>query len=543
MENLEISGNLVDIIGERIFPAKITVENGKISKIERASEKLDEYLIPGFVDSHIHIESSMLPPAEFARLAVVHGTVATVSDPHEIANVLGIEGVNYMIKNGEQVPFKFYFGAPSCVPATPFETSGAEIGAEEIERLLKTDKIKYLSEMMNFPGVLNGAPDVTEKIELAEKYGKPSDGHSPGLQGEEAKKYVSAGISADHECFSMREALDKISYGMKIQIREGSAAKNFDELYPLMDTHNEMTMLCSDDKHPDDLVAGHINLLVKKAVARGVKPMDALKSATLNPVTHYNLDVGLLREGDDADFILIDNLKNFGVIETYVKGNLVARKRKSLIESVDSDIVNNFKATSKTIEDFQIEAESKNVRAIGATDGDLTTKETEAQINIENGKAVSNVDSDILKIAVVNRYENAQPAIAFIKNFGLKKGAIATSVAHDSHNIIATGVEDEDILLAVNSLIKTKGGMAVASDGSVETLPLPIAGLMTDADGYETAAKYKELTQKANSLGSKMSAPFMTLSFMALLVIPKLKLSDKGLFDGEKFEFVDLFKS
>ncbi|MDQ1266649.1 MAG: adenine deaminase [Bacteroidota bacterium] len=551
-ENI-VEGNIIDVINRRIYKGSIRVENGRISEIsENRNLDSDKYILPGFIDSHIHIESSMLTPSEFARLAVVHGTVATVSDPHEIANVLGVEGVEFMIKNGEEIPFKFYFGAPSCVPATGFETSGAEISLDDINELIYNPKIKYLSEMMNFPGVIYDSPDVMKKIEFAKnaeiyqdgklvKTGKPIDGHAPGLRGEALRKYIAAGITTDHETFELDEALEKISLGMKISIREGSAAKNFNALHKLIQTNPNMCMFCSDDKHPDDLAAGHINLLVRRALALGYDLFDVLRIASLNPAEHYSLDVGLLRIGDDADFIIVDNLNDFNIVETYIQGKKAAEAGKSLINSVKVLPVNKFNCEPKKASDFYLQPKGGKIRVISAIEGQLITDSLLEEEFIENGCLVSNIENDILKITVVNRYFNAPPALGFIKGFGLKKGAIASSVGHDSHNIIAVGVTDEDIAEAVNTVIEAKGGMVVNNGNSVEILPLPIAGLMTSEDGYETAEKYSKLNSIAKSLGTTMNAPFMTLSFMALLVIPKLKLSDRGLFDGEKFEFVGLY--
>jgi adenine deaminase len=483
----------------------------------------------------------MLVPSEFAKLAVVHGTVATISDPHEIANVCGMQGVEFMITNGKTVPFKFHFGAPSCVPATVFETAGAALNAHEIELLLKKDEINYLSEMMNFPGVLKGDEEVMKKIASAKKYDKPVDGHAPGLRGEEAKKYIDAGISTDHECFSREEALDKLQYGMKILIREGSAAKNFEALIELLNDYPDKIMFCSDDKHPDSLADGHINLLCRRAVAKGIDIFKVLQAACINPVEHYKMQVGLLRHGDAADLIVVEDLKDFKVLETYINGELVAEKGVTKIVAPKSGIINNFNCDEKKILDFRYEildffpADSINV--IEALDGQLITNKITVTPKIENGEIVSDKGNDILKMVVINRYKNAPVAKAFVKNFGLKHGAIASSVAHDSHNIIAVGVDDESICRAVNLVIKEKGGVSCIGKEDL-ILSLPVAGLMSNEDGYEVAELYTSIDRAAKDLGSQLSAPFMTLSFMALLVIPHLKLSDLGLFDGDKFEFV-----
>jgi len=539
-KSFSVTGNIVDVINRRIYPGKITITNSKISAIEKNSQTYDVYILPGFVDAHVHVESSMLIPSEFARLAVVHGTVAAVSDPHEIGNVLGIEGVRYMIENGKKVPIKFYFGAPSCVPATSFETAGAEIGPGEIREMFEKDGLHYLSEMMNYPGVLFQDPLVMEKIRIAHELNRPVDGHAPGLRGDDAKNYISAGISTDHECYSLDEALDKLKHGMKIIIREGSAAKNYEALHTLIKDNSDNVMFCSDDKHPNDLVVSHINEIVARSVAYGYDLFDVLKCACVNPVKHYNLQVGLLQAGDPADFIITNDLKNFIAKKTYINGKLVAEDGKSLIVSVNEKIVNHFNTSKKTTADFAIGGKDCIIRVIEALDGQLITNELHLPSKTEDNKIISNTDNDVLKLAVVERYKNGKPAIAFIKNSGIKKGAIASCVAHDSHNIIAVGVSDEDICNAVNAIIDNKGGISVSYDGKSEALALPVAGIMTTEDGYIVAHKYTKIDKLAKELGTELHAPFMTLSFMALLVIPQLKLSDKGLFDGKKFEFVDL---
>jgi len=537
---MEISANIVDIFNGAVFPGTIEIKNGVISRIAKDGGRYDRYIMPGFIDAHVHIESSMLVPGGFARLAVRHGTVATVSDPHEIANVLGIEGVRYMIENGSSVPFKFFFGASPCVPATKFETAGAALDPGAVEALLQKKEIRYLSEMMNFPGVINNDPDVMAKIALAKRYKKPVDGHAPGLRGEGLEKYIRAGISTDHESFTYDEGKEKISLGMNILVREGSAAKNFDALSPLIAQYPSRCMLCSDDLHPDDLVGGHINRLVKRACGTGIDTMTALRCACLNPVLHYNLDVGLLREGDGADFIEVDNLSDMNVLKTYIRGMLVAENGSSLIPCAASPHVNNFSAMAKRREDFAVRSREGRINVIEAINDQVITGRIEGRLKPRNGFIASDTGQDILKLTVVNRYAEAPPAVAFVRNFGLKRGAIAASVAHDSHNIIAVGVADEDICSAVNAVIMNKGGLSVAYNNSTETLPLPVAGLMTDEDGHEVARQYSRLSDLAKQLGSSLRAPFMTLSFMALLVIPKLKLSDRGLFDGEAFTFTGL---
>jgi adenine deaminase len=612
--SFSIQGNLVDVLNKRIFPAKVTVKDGLIHSVTEINGSFDTFILPGFIDAHVHIESSMLVPSEFAKLAVVHGTVATISDPHEIANVCGIQGVEFMIANGKTVPFKFHFGAPSCVPATIFETAGAALNAEGVKNLLASDDIFYLSEMMNFPGVLNGDEEVMKKIKAAQEFNKPVDGHAPGLRGEMARQYIEAAplnpleggtlastqgqpgevsfnlisdlesegskvlplgedlggavITTDHECFTKEEALDKLQYGMKIIIREGSAAKNFEALIDLLNDYPDMIMFCSDDKHPDSLVDGHINQLCARATAKGIDLFKILKAACINPVLHYKMKVGLLRQGDAADFIVVKDLEKFETLQTYIDGRLVADGGKSLITTNQSSVINNFNCNKKKPEDFIYKLSADNspfttdhshisLPVIEALDGQLITNKLFHSLEIRNGEIMSDAKNDILKIVVVNRYNDAPVAKAFIKNFGLNQGAIASSVAHDSHNIVAVGVDDDSICKAVNLIIEKKGGVSAASPlppdlsgqalskGEGLTTPLkemllalPVAGLMSNEDGYKVAADYTAIDQMAKEMGSTLSAPFMTLSFMALLVIPHIKLSDKGLFDGDSFQFI-----
>jgi adenine deaminase len=538
-----ISGNIVDVTNLRVFKGIVHVSNGKITAIEQVPVPEEQYILPGLIDAHVHIESSMLLPTEFARLAVVHGTVATVSDPHEIANVLGTEGVQFMIDNSKKSPFKFYFGAPSCVPATPFETSGARLGVAETEALIAMPDIWYLSEMMNYPGVIYKDEEVMAKLAAAKKAGKPVDGHAPGLKGEEARLYAQAGITTDHECFTMEEALDKIRWGMKVLIREGSAARNFDALIPLLTAHSSDIMFCSDDKHPDDLVRGHINLLVKRAIRAGYDPLQLIRACTLNPVEHYRLNTGLLRPSDDADFIIADNLSDFNILATYIRGSKVAENGSTLIKSVTEATPNNFSARSISKSDIAVKSQKGKFKIQKAFEGQLITELVYAEPLLKEGYVMSDPNRDILKMIVMNRYSHALPAINFVSGFGLKHGAIASTVAHDSHNIIAIGASDEDIVKAVNLLVANKGGIAFSDGDKSCIVPLPVAGLMSNLDGYEVADKYEEIHKLAKSLGSPLAAPYMTLSFMALLVIPALKLSDKGLFNGQTFSFTSLFEN
>jgi len=538
----KIKINYVDIIHQQIFLAEIVWKNGIIKEITHLGneDSTAHYLIPGFIDAHVHIESSMLTPVEFSRLATRHGTVASVSDPHEIANVMGLDGIHFMFENAALTPFKIFFGAPSCVPATPFETTGATLKVAKLESLFKAHEVSYLSEMMNYPGVLNKDPETLEKLALAQAFGCPIDGHAPGLLGENVKQYAQAGISTDHECSSLEEAEQKLAAGMKILIREGSAARNFDALHSLISVYPERVMLCSDDKHPDDLLAGHINQLAARALALGHNIFAVLRCACINPVTHYGLSVGQLKVGDAMDAVELMDLTSLNPLRTWVNGLLVAEHGKSLIPSVSTAPCNKFVARKVTVDDFLVPATSEKVRVIKAFDGELLTQEWQTTATIEHGMLVPDTQRDILFLTVINRYQAKPPSVALIHGFGLQQGALASTVAHDSHNIIAVGADIASLCLAINGIIEQQGGIALSYQGEVELLALPVAGLMSDRDGDSVAKHYAQLDRRAKQLGSTLRAPFMTLSFMALLVIPELKLSDQGLFDGRSFQFTSL---
>ncbi|MDA3954763.1 MAG: adenine deaminase [Bacteroidales bacterium] len=536
-----ISGKIVDIIERRIFNATIKVTNSKIVEIQESTQENDNYIIPGFIDAHVHIESSMLIPTSFARAAVKNGTVATVSDPHEIANVLGVDGVKFMIKNGKKSPFKFYFGAPSCVPATSFETSGAVIDSADIKELMANPDIHYLAEMMNFPGVIFQDEEVLKKIKYAHDSNKPVDGHAPGLFGEDLNKYAAQKITTDHECTSVKEAIEKINRGIKIQIREGSAAKNFENLFPLIESHPAKVMFCTDDCHPDDLVKGHINKVVSRAIGKGADVFDVISAATKIPKEHYNLDVGLLQVGDPADFIIVNNLCDFDVSKTYINGDLVYENGVVLIEKQSETSPNNFNCKPISISDILVPERGKSIQVIVAKDGDLVTGKEIIEPTIKDGHIVSDINKDILKIVIVNRYKNTKPQVGFIKNFKLKKGAIAGSIAHDSHNIIAIGTNDIEIVNAINTVIDNKGGIVAYDENKLKQLKLEVAGLMSTGEAEDVAKRYHEVHSMAKELGSELTAPFMTMAFMALLVIPELKIGDKGMFDVTKFAFTSLF--
>jgi len=539
-----ISGNIVDVVSKTIIRGIVKFENGKITEIIKSDHVDNQYIIPGFVDAHIHIESSMMLPAEFARYSVIHGTIACVCDPHEVANVCGIEGIDYMIENGNHSPLKFYFGAPSCVPSTHFETSGAELDADAVEALLKRDDIYFLAEMMNFPGVIHKNKQVYAKLEAAKRVGKPIDGHAPELKGEDLIAYTAGGITTDHECITLAEAEAKIALGMIIQIREGSAAKNFDDLLPLLDKYPDKIMFCSDDKHPDDLMRnGHIDTLARRAVAAGYDAVDVLRICSFTPIKHYKLDVGLLQQGDDADFVVVNNLVDFDVKATYIRGEMVSEGNvPTFPRYVPTDLINQFNARKITIEQLRVNPTGSMLKVINVDDGQLFTHEILCKPKIENGNVVSDTENDVLKLVVYNRYQPSTPAIGFIKNIGLKRGALASTVAHDSHNIVAVGTSDREIASAINQIIDSKGGILACENDKTCLLSLPVCGLLSDLEGNVIAEGYEKVDAMAKELGSILHAPFMTVAFMSLLVIPELKLGDKGLFDGRNFKFVELME-
>lgn len=537
-----IKGRLVDLETGSIRASAVSIEGGRIASIEPIADvEASTLLIPGFVDAHVHIESSMLPPTEFGRLATAHGTVAVVADPHEIANVLGEAGVRFMLEEGERTPLKCFFGVPSCVPATSFETAGATLGVAEVERLLDDPRVLHLAEVMNWPGVLARDPELMAKIAAAKVRGKHVDGHAPGVRGEDAVRYAAAGIETDHESFTLDEALDKIAAGMKVAMREGSAARNLEALRPLLDSHPDQVFLCTDDCHPDGLVAGHIDAIARRAIAAGHDPLAVLRAASLNPIRHYGLPIGLLRVGDPADFLEVDDLRSLRVLRTVVDGVVVAERGHSLVPFQPTACPNQWGATAPPAEAYRLKAAGSSVRSIRAHDGQLVTDEEIVSARIEDGWALPDPSRDLLLIAVANRYHNAKPALAFVRGVGLTRGAIASSVAHDSHNVVAVGADSDSLARAVAAVFEAKGGLAVVDGAQVEVLPLPIAGLMSPLPGDQVAAAYGALDAHARELGSQLGAPFMTLSFLALLVIPALKLSDLGLFDGRRFEFVGGF--
>ncbi|MDR0659913.1 MAG: adenine deaminase [Prevotellaceae bacterium] len=542
-ESMRLSGYIADVESGMFFQGKISIKGGKIEKIERCEVENPQYILPGLVDSHVHIESSMLTPSEFARVAVRNGVVAVVADPHEIANVMGVEGVRFMMDNADQAKLKFYWGVPSCVPAAPFDISGAILGASEVGELLSDPRATHLGEMMNFPGVVSNDPEVLAKIEKAKQLDKPVDGHAPGLAGEDLKKYVASGISTDHEAIDICEAEEKLHLGMKILIREGSAAKNFENLYPLVNQYPSQVMFCTDDCHPDDLLKGTINLLVKRGVKKGLDFFNLIKAASINPVKHYNLGVGQLRVGEPADFIVVDNPDDFNIRQTYINGEQVYSSEEDIVlPTVKVNPINNFKAKQINTKSLEVVAKGgKKIRVMEVIDKEIYTKLLEVELTVADGKVVPDLDKDILKIVVVNRYEPTLPVVGFVKGTGITYGAICSSVAHDSHNIIAIGADDSSLVEVINEIIEAKGGIGVHNGKATEIFPLPIAGIMSTEIAEAAAAAYEYLQEKAKRLGTTLTAPFMIMAFLALIVIPELKIAAGGLFDVTKFQPVDLF--
>lgn len=538
-----IEGNFVDVYHRKIFPAKIEIENGKISSIVENSNKYEQYIIPGFIDAHVHIESSMLLPVEFSKMIIKHGTVAIVNDPHEIANVVGSEGVKFMIENAKDSFVKMFFTIPSCVPATSFDFSGGRISFEDVKSLLQSYPFVGLSEMMNVPGVLSKDSEVIQKLEIIRNANLVIDGHAPGLNGDNLKNYIESGITTDHECTSLNEALEKIHLGMKILIREGSAAKNYESLKTLIDLYPDQVMFCTDDSHPGDIIhLGHIDKMVRRALKDGFDLFNVLKVASINPVRHYGLNVGTLQIGDPADFSIVNNLDDFDVISVYINGFEKYSCDKVVVEMeskhIDSFIyLNRFDRTPIELSDLK-KTVGNNLLCIEVFDGEIVTGKrffsfSSAPINFQ-----SDLERDILKLVYLNRYSNIESQIGFIHGMGLKRGAFATSISHDSHNIIAVGCTDAELLLAINTVISNKGGLVVVNGEEVSVLPLPIAGIMTDKNGIEVAQIWDELVLKLQQMGSPLSSPFMTLSFMALIVIPELKIGEQGLFEYSKFDFI-----
>lgn len=535
--NFTITGVVFDPILRESFGATLRIQDGKIAKIEKDSNIKHPIILPGFVDSHVHIESSMLTPSNFAKAAVKHGTVAVVTDPHEIANVAGVKGVEFMINDAKGSDFKFYFGAPSCVPASPFDECFEPFTPEIIEGLMKREDIHFLAEMMNFPGVIYKSESVMQIIDKAHSVQKPVDGHVPGLSGDALKSYVSVGITTDHECFTLEEALEKIKLGMKILIRDGSAAKNFSALHPLIKEYSKHLMFCTDDCHPDELLHGHINLKVKQSLALGYDVFDVLQVSSVNPVNHYKLNLGLLQEGDSADFLVVDNLQNLNIQSTFINGADVLETKESLIKLYSA--LNYVFPNSFNPSNLNLKVASSKVKAIEVINDELITNTV--VVNNEAETLSCNLNEDILKIAVLSRYKDNELSVGLIKGFGMKKGAIAASIAHDSHHIISVGCDNASIEKCLEFIIKNRGGVCYFDGEQLHGLPLPVYGLMTDSTAEVAASAYEIINSKVIADGCKLKAPFMTMSFMSLSVIPHLKITPAGLFDVDKFNYTKLF--
>jgi adenine deaminase len=534
-----IEGNLVDVVREAVFPARIETSHGIITLIERVDKEFRDFLVPGLIDAHIHIESSLLSPSRFAEAAVPHGTTAVIADPHEIANVLGLEGIDYMVRDAAAVPLRFYFTAPSCVPATPFETSGAVLGPREVEKLLERDNFIALGELMNYPGAIRGDPDVIAKIDVARRLRKPVDGHCPLLSGEPLRAYVGLGISTDHECTTAAEALEKHALGMRVMVREGSVSKDLEALAPFARDHE--FLLVSDDLLLPDLLRGHLDRSLAAAVSLGIDPFRALRAATINPARHYGLPLGLLEAGRMADIVRVADLGSFRILEVYIGGRRAAGQGRPTFVARPEPLPGRLSVRERSPRDFAVRASgpSAKVRSIGLVKDSLLTQSLKATLSVEDGLVMPDADRDILRIAVVNRYRDAPVANGFVTGFGLKDGAIAGSVAHDSHNIIAVGAGAGDVADAVNRVIREGGGFSACASGRGAILPLPVAGLMSAEPAAAVGETLDRLHAMAEAQGSTIPRPFMAMSFLSLLVIPSLKIGDRGLFDVDAFRFVE----
>lgn len=534
-----IEGNLIDIENREFYPCEIAIADGKIVSIDRNSNSYDHYISPGFIDAHVHVESSMLMPTEFSKRVIPNGTVGVVADPHEIANVLGIEGVRLMVTNGEKAPLKFHWGIPSSVPATPFDKTSGVLTVKDTEELAKTGQFSLLSEVMNIPGVLDNDPEILDKIAIAKKYHLRIDGHSPDLRGDKLSTYIAHGIETDHESSTLEEAEEKISKGMNILIREGSAAKNYEALKSLIATNTENVMFCTDDSHADDLLEqGHINKIVKMAFRDGFGIFDVLQIACINPVKFYHLDVGTLHIGDKADFIILDDLASLNIVGTYINGQEVyLRGIEREYPDVKIPLLNVFHHDQIIVSEIETSV-SGEVTCIQVIPDSILTEKKVVSFGKEPVRFQSDVEADLLKIIYLNRYFNSKPQVGFIFGIGLKRGAFASSISHDSHNVVAIGCTDEDLVAAINVIIQEKGGLAVQQGNKGLSLPLPVGGIMSDKTGQEVADQYSKLNLELHQMGCPLNSPFMTLSFMSLIVIPRLKIGEKGIFDVDRFEFI-----
>ena len=551
----KIKGHIVDVVRREIYDGELVIEGEKIVEVKRCElperEKPWPYLMPGFIDGHVHIESSMIVPHKFARIAVSHGTIGVIADPHEIGNVLGVEGVNYMIRSGREAHFNFLFGAPSCVPAVggDIETCGKVIDVKDTEALMARDDIGFLGEMMNYPGVLADDKEVMAKIKAALRNGKPVDGHAPGLTGHQRDRYAAAGITTDHECSTLDEGRSCIKAGMKVIIREGSAAKDYQLLSPLIKESPNMVMFCTDDCHPDDFVRGHINLIVKRALADGYDLWDVLQAACVNAQKHYKQMWGLLQVGDPATFITVDRISpHFRVESTVIRGKEVFNYNASLPSDqsnkddhiLDLNFPNNFVAVPITADDIDIDLKpGDTVHIIHASDGSLVTQHDEVELTGNPLFDSRYPWTAVQKIVVYNRYvPGAKPVVGLVRGFDISEGAIAGSVAHDCHNIVAIGSSDEYLVKAINRIVEMRGGQVVVSPDEMLDIPLPIAGLMAPMSGYEIAFRTLCIQDMVKKIGCKMTSPFITMAFMCLPVIPDIKITDRHLMDTKTFSAI-----
>ncbi len=547
------NAQIINVFSGEIIPGEMAISDGLIVGFGQYEAKKVEdlngrYVAPGFIDGHVHIESSMACISEFARAVVVHGTTTVAADPHEIANVLGLSGIEYMLQSAEEQPMNIYFTLPSCVPATDMETAGARLTAEDLKPFLNKDRIIALAEMMNFPGVIYRDPDVLAKISAARQQKKPIDGHAPGLEGPQLYAYISAGIQSDHECTTEHEAIEKLRSGMHIMIRQGTCAKNLQTLLPAVNEKTARRMMwCSDDRHPHDLIAeGHIDSIVYEAIQSGLDPILAIQMATLNPAEYFNLDhLGALAPGRQADLVVFSDLKKPVIEKVYSRGILIAENGKILptIQIPSAASVPPSMHVDLQKIDFAIPADKKQIRVIEIVPEQVITHQRIEEITVKNKQAVSDPSKDLLKMAVVERHSGSgNIGKGFVKGLGLKHGALASSVAHDSHNIIVVGTTDEDMRAALEAVVKMGGGLAAVSDARVRAeLALPIAGLMSLEPVQRVRDQLDKLIEATHDMGTPLKDPFMTLSFLALPVIPELKLTDIGLVDVNKFEVVPLF--
>jgi len=546
------NGRLVNVLSGEVHPARVAIVDGRVAgwggdyRARRVVDLAGRFICPGLIDAHVHLESSMVSPAEFSRAVLPHGTTAVVCDPHEIANVLGLAGVRYILDASAGLPLTVYVMAPSCVPATDMETAGAALDAADIAQILTYDRVLGLAEMMNYPGVLFRVPSVLAKIAAAA--GRPVDGHAPGLSGKDLNAYLAAGIGSDHECTDPDEAREKLRRGMHIFIREGTTARNLHSLLPLVTPANaRFCHFCTDDRHPDTLLTeGHVDDIVRQAIAGGLDPVLAIQMASINTALYFGLrQTGAVAPGYRADLLVLDDLERVQVAQVYAAGQLVAEGGRCLLFAAELPQV----PTQSTVHlntavlDLTIRAGQGPARVIGVVPGQVVTEDLRLEPAIVDGQVVADPARDLAKIAVIERHHSTgNLGLGLVKGIGLRRGAIASSVAHDSHNVVVVGVADADMRAAVASVAEMGGGQVAIAGGQVQAAcPLPIAGLMSDRPLEQVRDQVAALTKAAQALGSTLPDPFMTLSFLALPVIPALKLTDKGLVDVIKFQVVPLF--